>query len=210
MTYTQNLFLFWLLLVGIIAVPGLDMLLVLTHSLSRGLKAGLSAVAGIMTAGAVHTAWGAVGVALLLTFPDGAVTPLLIAGSAYLGWIGFTLVRSSITVDAIGSDESGGGLVAFRQGALTAILNPKAYVFVLSVYPQVLRAEFGPLLPQAMVAGVMTAATQLAIYGGMALAAGRVRRWLLASPWATILTGRMAGGIFLVFAALTLWQAMAN
>ena len=205
MTYAQTLGLFWLLLVGIIAVPGLDMLLVLTHSLSRGLRAGFASVAGIMTAGAVHTAWGAVGVALLLTFPPVLVPVLLLAGSLYLAWIGVTLLRSLITVDTVGPARGS----PFRQGALTAILNPKAYVFVLSVYPQVLRAEFGPLMPQALVDGAMTAATQPAIYGAIALAAGRVRLWLLSSPRATMLTGRVAGGIFLLFAALALYEALA-
>ena len=43
MTYAENLWLFFLLLFGIIIVPGMDMLFVLTNALTRGRPAGLSA-----------------------------------------------------------------------------------------------------------------------------------------------------------------------
>ena len=53
MTYAENLWLFFLLLFGIIIVPGMDMLFVLANALTRGRAAGLSATAGIMIGGAV-------------------------------------------------------------------------------------------------------------------------------------------------------------
>src|SRR5580658_5141390 len=62
MTYAENLWLFFILLFGIIIVPGMDMLFVLTNALTRGRPAGLSATAGIMTGGAGHALIGALGV----------------------------------------------------------------------------------------------------------------------------------------------------
>ena len=41
MTYSENLWLFFLLLTGIIVVPGMDMVFVLASALSGGRKAGL-------------------------------------------------------------------------------------------------------------------------------------------------------------------------
>ena len=55
MNYTENLWLFFVLLFGIIAVPGMDMLFVLANALTGGSNRGLAATAGIMLGGAVHT-----------------------------------------------------------------------------------------------------------------------------------------------------------
>ena len=68
MTYSENLWLFFLLLTGIIVVPGMDMVFVLASALSGGRKAGLSATFGIMAGGLVHTLYAALGVGALLSF----------------------------------------------------------------------------------------------------------------------------------------------
>ncbi|MBB3149620.1 threonine/homoserine/homoserine lactone efflux protein [Phyllobacterium trifolii] len=55
---------------------------------------------------------------------------------------------------------------AFRLGAVTCLINPKAYLFMLAVYPQFLRPDFGPLAPQAAVMAAMTAGMQLVSMAG--------------------------------------------
>ncbi|MNY71441.1 hypothetical protein D3C86_2097850 [compost metagenome] len=57
---------------------------------------------------------------------------------------------------------------------------------------------------------LMIAITQLAVYGGLALAAGRGRDFLVGSPGATVLIGRVAGIILVLVAALTVWQGWAG
>ncbi|TIU43683.1 MAG: LysE family translocator, partial [Mesorhizobium sp.] len=84
MSYGENLWLFFVLLFGIIAVPGMDMLFVLANALTGGSNRGLSATAGIMLGGAVHTLNGAIGVGLLMHFVPVLFTPLLIVGAAYM------------------------------------------------------------------------------------------------------------------------------
>ena len=51
-----------------------------------------------MVGGMVHTLNGAIGVGLLMHFVPILFTPLLLAGAAYMAFIGITLMRSSITV----------------------------------------------------------------------------------------------------------------
>ena len=85
-------------------------------------------------------------------------------------------------------------------------MNPKAYLFMLAVFPQFLRPEFGPLWRQALIMLVMIWLTQLAVYGGLALAAGRSRDVLTGSPAATAFVGRAAGLLLIVIAAITLWR----
>jgi threonine/homoserine/homoserine lactone efflux protein len=58
MTYTQNLWLYFVLLFGIIIVPGMDMFFVMANSLIGGRARGMSATAGIMVGGVFHTIFG--------------------------------------------------------------------------------------------------------------------------------------------------------
>lgn len=208
MTYTENLWLFATLLFGIIVVPGMDMIFVLANALSRGRRAGLAATAGIMAGGLVHSLYGAIGVGLLATLMPLLFRPLLIAGALYMAWIGVTLMRSAIVVSDVGAADTGSDRDAFRRGALTCLMNPKAYLFMLAIYPQFLRPEFGPLGPQAAVMAVMTAATQLLIYGGLALAAGRVRTLIIGNDRATVWIGRGSGLLLLAVSLATLWEAL--
>ena len=209
MSYTANLWVYFALVFGIIIVPGMDMLYVLTNALTGGRKAGLSATAGIMAGGAVHTAFGALSVGMLLQFVPSLFTVMLFVGAAYMAWIGVTLVKSSIVIDHVEGSARRSAWVAFRQGAITCLLNPKAYLFVFTVFPQFLRPQFGALLPQAVAMGAVTVLTQLGIYGGLALAAARARHLLTSSPQGTVLAGRLAGVLFIAVAALTAWHGVA-
>lgn len=209
MDYPQTLALFALLVFGIIAVPGMDMLFVTTNSLTGGRRAGLAATGGILLGGIYHVALGTVGTRLLLALPGQILTALQLAGAAYLGWIGLTLVRSSLTF----SEEAGAmprpPRVAFRQGAITCMLNPKAYMFTLSVYPQFLSLRFGPIWPQALAMGAVTLAFQSTVYGGVALLVAAGRERFLTRPGLAAGAGRLGGAVFLLVAAVTALHALA-
>jgi threonine/homoserine/homoserine lactone efflux protein len=209
-TYTQNLWIFFLLLFGIIAVPGMDMFFVMTNSLTGGRMRGLAATSGVMLGGVFHTLFGAFFVGVITKLAPSLIIAILFAGAAYMAWIGITLLRSSITVDDLGNRSSASQWVAFRQGLVTCLLNPKAYVFVLAVYPVFIQTRFGPVWAQALAMGILTAFTQLGIYGGLALAAAKSRDLLISNPNATIWIGRIAGMMFVAVAALTVWHALSG
>ncbi|EJL55857.1 putative threonine efflux protein [Rhizobium sp. CF122] len=206
MTYSENLWLYFTLLFGIIVVPGMDMLFVLANSLTGGRRTGIAATAGIMAGGAVHSLYGAIGVGVLAVLLPMLFNPLLFAGAAYMAWIGYTLMRSSITVASVGPGGLRSGWRAFRQGAATCLMNPKAYLFMIAVYPQFLKPVYGPIWAQGLVMGFMTMATQAAVYGTLALTAARSRTILVSNPKATILVGRIAGALLIAVSILTAWH----
>jgi threonine/homoserine/homoserine lactone efflux protein len=210
MTYAQNLWLYFALLFGIIIVPGMDMFFVMANALTGGRTRGLAATSGVMLGGVFHTIFGAFFVGAITKLAPSLITAILFAGAAYMLWIGITLIRSAITVDDIGSSSSRSQWIAFRQGFITCILNPKAYVFVLAVYPVFIQTRFGPVWPQALVMGVLTVLTQLGIYGGLALTAAKSRDLLISNPVVTIWIGRGAGAMFILVAALTVWHALSS
>lgn len=206
MTYPEALWIFFILLSGIIIVPGMDMIFVLANALTGGRRAGLTATFGIMTGGAFHTAFGAFAVVGMSRLIPQLYAPMLLAGSLYMAWIGLTLMRSSITVEPVEALASRPLGKIFSQAIITCVLNPKAWLFVLAVYPQFIKPAFGPLWSQALVIGVMVAAMQLAVYGGLGLMASRGRNAMVGNPRLTIWTGRIAGLLLVATALFTMWR----
>jgi threonine/homoserine/homoserine lactone efflux protein len=208
MTYAQNLWIFSVLLFGIIIVPGMDMFFVIANALTGGRARGLSATAGVMLGGVFHTVFAAVCVGVLTTLPAYVFTTILLAGAAYMAWIGWTLVRSSITVSSLGQNGAASLQQAFGQGFVTCVLNPKAYMFTLAVYPQFLLSKFGSMLGQALVLGLITIVVQGAVYGGLGLAAAKSRDFLTGYPGVTTWIGRGAGAVFLMVAGWTVVRVL--
>src|SRR3569832_1032344 len=209
MSYAQSLWIYTVLLFGIVVVPGMDMLFAVTNELTGCISDGEEAVGGKMIGGANHARSATFAVAVLLSLAPQAFTWLLLVASAYMAWIGVSLMRSSIVIDAVPEAERRRLWVIFSQGTITCLLNPKAYLFTLSVYPQFLRPIYGPLWAQALVMGVLGILMQLVIYGGVALAASRVRAFLVNSPRVTIWIGRIAGLLFIAVAVFSAWHAVA-
>ncbi|MCP3162886.1 LysE family translocator [Myxococcus qinghaiensis] len=203
MTQTSHLWLFFVLVFGIVILPGLDMAFVLASSLMGGRRAGLCAVGGIIAGAACHVLVGATGVAVLLTVMPAAFNVLLWVGALYVAWMGLSLVRSPGAFSASSQSGQRSALATFRQGALTNLLNPKAYVFMLAVFPQFLRPEYGPLWLQAVVLGAIIALTQAAVYGAIALVADRARGWLESRPSASARVAQTVGGLMMLAAVIT-------
>src|SRR5260221_2787973 len=93
LSYSQNLWLFFLLLFGIIIVPGMDMLFVLTNALTGGRRAGLTATSGIMIGGTAHTIIGTLGVGVILKLAPSFPTLMPVDGSGYMARIGAALLN---------------------------------------------------------------------------------------------------------------------
>jgi threonine/homoserine/homoserine lactone efflux protein len=186
---------------GVIALPGLDMAFVMASSVRGGSGAGFAAVAGVIAGGIAHVLMGVLGVAAILAVWPPLFNALLVAGALYIAWIGLSLLRLRSALVLPEQVQAGRGGSIFLQGMATCLLNPKAYVFMLAIFPQFLRPADGPLWSQAAVLGVIVALTQAAVYGAVAVSAAGARRRLHASPRASLFATR-AVGLTLVGAAL--------
>lgn len=204
MASASHLWIFFVLVFGIVLLPGLDMACVLACTLGGGRRAGLASVGGIVTAAVAHVAIGGLGLAAILLVMPALFNVLLVAGAAYVAWIGFALVRSGALFDASGANAAAVALpTAYRRGMLTNLLNPKAYAFMLAVFPQFVRKEWGPVALQAAVLGAIIVVTQFSVYGAVVLAAARARGWLAARPRALARIGRCVGLLLLAVALLS-------
>lgn len=206
MDYAQNLWIYATLLFGIIIIPGMDMVFVLANALAGGTRAGLAAILGIMGGGIVHTITGTLGVTVLTVLIPQLFLPMLLLGAAYMIWVGIGLMRSSITVDRVEGTTAPSQLTTFWRGFTTCMLNPKAWLFILAVFPQFMKPQYGPIAQQALIMGLMTIALQFLIYGAVALGAGRARALLVGNATATVMVGRAAGALIVLAALFTAWQ----
>lgn len=202
--YAIDLWMYVVLLVGIVVVPGMDMLFVLANALTGGRAAGLAATAGIMAGGACHIVFSGLAVVSLGALIPALARPMMLAGALYMIWIGYSLARSSIVVERVEAAVRRPLGSIFFQGFATNILNPKAWLFVLAVVPQFLKPGVLPMWMQALVMGVLCVIVQGSIYGALGLAAARGERSLAASPSATIWTGRLAGAMLIAMAVYVL------
>ncbi|MFL6700043.1 MAG: LysE family translocator, partial [Vitreoscilla sp.] len=88
----------------------------------------------------------------------------------------------------------------FGRAVVTCLLNPKAYLFTLAVFPQFLRGGQVSIASQVLAMAAITSLTQVAIYGSLALAAGRAGHWLRGNPATQRVLARGVG-VLLVLAA---------
>ena len=204
------LWLFALLSIGIMVVPGMDMAFVLSSSLVDGARAGLAAVAGLVVGGIVHVAMGSLGVGWLLqNFPT-AFNVLLLAGAAYVAWMGWMLWRHPATLGEVQDQPSRALRQTFGRAVMTCLLNPKAYVFMVAVFPGFLATRDRPLWLQAIALGAIVAVTQAAVYGAVALGAGGLRQRLRASATMQIRVARSVAALLIATAAWTVWQGWSR
>jgi threonine/homoserine/homoserine lactone efflux protein len=208
MTDTTHLWLFFLLVSGVVLLPGLDMAYVLASALTGGRRAGVAATAGIVAGGVVHVTMGVLGIAAVLRLWPAAFNALLVAGAAYIAWIGVTLLRSEAAFGTVAAQRPRTQVATLRQGLVTSLLNPKAYLFMLAIFPQFLQPGAGTLWPQALVLWAIIAVTQATIYGGVAFAGDRVRQWLAHRPHANAWLAKGVGIVLLATACYTAYAGI--
>ncbi|CAN7337989.1 LysE family translocator [Pseudoduganella sp. LjRoot289] len=208
MNQSANLWLYFVVVFGIIVLPGLDMAFVMASSILGGRRAGLAAVGGIVAGGACHLLMATAGIAVLLKLWPALFHVLLLAGAAYIAWMGAVFFRSDSVFKPSAGHEVLAPAAIFRRAMMTSLLNPKAYIFMLAIFPQFLKTDHGPLWLQSGVLGMITALTQLGVYGALALASSQASGWFNAHPRAATVTARSMGVLLIFTALLSAGQAV--
>lgn len=203
----EHLWLYAVLVFGIVVLPGMDMAFVLASTLADGRRAGLAAVAGLTLGGLGHVVMSTLGIGLLLQRWPSFFNAMLVAGALYVAWLGLSLWRKAGALVAVADAPSRPLAATFARAVATCLLNPKAYLFMLAVFPQFIDPQRGALWWQALTLFAVGAASQVLVYGSVALAAGQVRGWLHDSAQGQLALGRGIG-LLLVFTAS--WALMSG
>ncbi|MDG0797196.1 LysE family translocator [Pectobacterium punjabense] len=126
--------------------PGPDFFLVIRNAARYPRVAALMTAFGVICGVATHMAYCVAGLAVVVITTPWLFNVLKYAGAAYLIWIGvqalFTRGGSKLDVSHL-AQQSVSLKKAFLQGYLCNLLNPKATLFFLAMFTQVLNIHSG-------------------------------------------------------------------
>ncbi|HUL66657.1 MAG TPA: LysE family transporter [Burkholderiaceae bacterium] len=163
---------------GLSLSPGPNGLLALTHGALHGRRKALFTIFGGAFGFIVLIALSMFGIGALLQASLTWLTVMKWCGGAYLVWLGVQVWRSPpIGIDARAVAEPRTGWSMFRQGALSALTNPKGLLFFAAFLPQFIdpaRSLFAQFVIMAGTFAVIEIATEMFI----ASMAHRISPWL--------------------------------
>jgi leucine efflux protein len=147
---------FWTYVLGtifIVLLPGPNSMYVLSVAAQRGVRTGYKGACGVFLGDAVLMVLSAAGVASLLKASPALFYVVKYIGAAYLGWIGFNMLRGAVrnwskagqagqainAAAAMPVDQSN----PFRKALVISLMNPKAILFFISFFIQFVDPGFG-------------------------------------------------------------------
>ncbi|MEH0091485.1 LysE family translocator [Vibrio metschnikovii] len=122
--------------IALLLIPGPDMLLIASSSLSYGRKVGVFASLGNATSGVILTLLAALGVSAMVAMSPVALTVLQVLGAGYLLKMGVDCLRTSASIAPSLSTEVTLSSTFYQRALVSNLLNPKALVFFVMFLPQ--------------------------------------------------------------------------
>lgn len=139
--------------------PGPDFAMVVKNALLSSKRAGIATALGVATGCLVHVTYSIVGIGALVAQSILLFTVVKWLGALYLLYLGVTMLLSKkakgmpTVASAKGTERS--FLLSFKEGFLTNVLNPKATLFFLAIFTQVI--DLGTPLAFKMAYGIEVA-----------------------------------------------------
>src|SRR5687767_3783323 len=109
----------------LIATPGQDMILVMSRSVSQGVRAGVATAAGVSVGLIGHTVLATLGLGAVLRTSELLFMLLKFIGAAYLIYLGIGLLRTKRGELELGDTAQRSSVRLFFDGAFSNISNPK-------------------------------------------------------------------------------------
>ncbi len=163
---------------GLYLSPGPNVLLALTHGALYGWRRTLSTIAGGAVGFTILIALSLFGIGALLQSALIGLTILKLVGGAYLIWLGIQVWRAPPVGETLAPVlQSSRKRTLFRQGALSAVTNPKGILFFAAFLPQFVDTQREIVLQFVLMAAtfvLIEIVTELCL----ASLAQRIRPWL--------------------------------
>ena len=163
---------------GLSLSPGPNGLLALTHGALYGTRRTLWTISGGVIGFAILIGASIFGIGVLLQASATALTAMKWLGGAYLVWLGIQVWRAPpIGVEPLQRAEPRAGWSMFRQGALSALTNPKGLLFFVAFLPQFIDPARSLVSQYVVIAGTFCL-IELATEWLIAAMAHRISPWL--------------------------------
>ncbi len=148
----MELFVFILVSIGVIVIPGPNVLVIISTSISHGTLRGLQTVAGTSAAMALQLLIAALGTTYFISVLAKGFVWLKWAGAAYLIYLGIKHLSAAFCKEQQAQVISASG--SFQRGFWVSLTNPKTILFFSAFLPQFTIAD-SPFLPQITLLSVV-------------------------------------------------------
>ena len=188
------------------AIPGPNMLVVMTHSAQHTLRRATATMAGCLSALVLMLSISAAGLGVFLKAWPTMFDALRLIGAAYLIYLGVKSWRTHVADPAPAADaaeqeiSAKPALALYRNGFLVASSNPKAILFAAALLPQFIDASKATL-PQFGVLVATFAVIEVSWYLVYAVCGARIGSTLKSGRVARAFN-RLTGGVFVGFGAM--------
>jgi threonine/homoserine/homoserine lactone efflux protein len=179
--------------------PGPNMTWLVLVAAEEGRRKAFPAVGGVALGLAIVGAISAVGVAEIVRASTLAYETLRWAGIAFLFWLAFDAWRGE------GGEKAGEARNYFLRGLFSNLLNPKAFIFYVSVLPTFVNPA-GDLFRETLSLSAIYVVIATGVHAGLVIAAGALRP-LLASPDIERIVRRV---LATVLALVAVWFAVST
>lgn len=177
--------------------PGQDTMYILGRSIAQGRRIGVASALGVSAGTVAHTLAAALGLSAIIATSAAAFQAIKLAGAAYLVYLGLrALFARSAAMLQPDAAALTGAAVAFRQGLVTNVLNPKVALFFLAFLPQFIAADSHAKVAAFLALGLTFVTTGTLWVLVLAVAAARVRGFFVRHPHAHSWLMRAMGGLF--------------
>lgn len=192
--------------VGLVVIPGPNIIYIVTRSVGQGRRAGLVSALGVEAATPIHVTAAALGLSALLLSSSLAFSIVKYAGAAYLIVLGIRTFLSRQADHQENMTEPKPLWRIFFQGMLVNLLNPKTALFFFAFLPQFVDPARGPIIEQIFFFGIVLNILGLCNDVCYALLAAKAGQWLKGTAQFRRIQRYVTGSIYLalgVTAALT-------
>ncbi|MBR9789219.1 LysE family translocator [Vibrio sp. J1-1] len=190
--------------IALLMLPGPDMLLIASSSMSYGKKVGLFASLGNATSGVILTLLAAMGVSTLVAMSPVALKVLHLLGGAYLLKMGWDCMRAQASSAPELDQMSKMATTYYQRALMSNLLNPKALVFFVMFLPQFVSNNITATSGEQMLAlGLLLNVMGLLFNLLLVALAGSVGKGLIENDKFRMYQHKLMG---LVFVILALWM----
>ena len=166
----------------LIITPGQDMILVMSRSISHGVKAGVATAAGVSTGLIIHTILAAFGLGAILRASEWLFFIFKLIGAGYLIYLGACLLLNKNKELLIQSSVKLSFFRLFLNGAISNISNPKIAIFFFAFLPQFVKPNAAYPTLSIFILGLIFAVLTFLIKGPVGFFSGTLSAWLRKSP----------------------------
>ena len=183
-----------------VASPGPDFILVSQQSFRYGRTVAIWTSGGIALGILFHVAISLTGLSLLLQSQPDLFWYLKLAASLYIGYLGFVslISKESVNLQKISTEKGDRYLKSISTGFFINVLNPKAFIFFITVFTLVINEDTG-LFIKGLLGIYMSLATFIWFTFVSILLTNQIatERFKIAIPWLEKITG-----LFLIVLAI--------